>query len=176
MRALKVREVVMSDVLDKWRRPGSVPVSSPAKETGGAAPVSRKGIKLREYKAFVVDTERPAFLCIKPGTVRDNKTDKGFPYACLSEIGADGYGFVLNLTFALPFPGPVIVEIHGEGLQGLTESIMRGAVARVQVFDPEKFLPIPEGHFDVEADEWRGSPLIKSITITDKNSKEETKH
>jgi hypothetical protein len=153
----------LDDPLAKYRRPGEARQSVPPE-------LSSSGIKLREYKAFATDA-RPSLLLLKRGLVRKPETDQAIPYGYLCNVISDGYGFGFSLTFALPFPaGPLVVELRGEGLTPLLEGILRGTVASVQMFDPERFLPPPEGTFDKEADEWRGVPMVREITVTDKNT------
>lgn len=168
----------MEDPLAKWRRPGSKPVEG--KETGGVLAVAPpSGIRPREYKAFVLDGSRTPMLLIKRGTVKQPETDLAFSYGYLTDVISDGYGFGFSFTFALPFPsGPAIVEIRGEGLLPLLDGILSGTVKRVQLFDPDRFLPPEEGAFDIEGDEWHGPCVIKHISITTKNSPDEntTKH
>ena len=162
----------LDDPLALLRRPGA---SLAAKD----APVSTSGIRLREYKAFVTDAGRCSHLLIKPSLVKKPETSRALPYSYLTNVVTDGYGFVFSLTFSLPFPsGPAIVDFRGEGMTPLMEGILRGSVSQVQIFDAEKFIAPADGDFDKEADEWRGGAVIREITITEKNSPDEssTKH
>ncbi len=154
----------MDDPLAKYRYPGAAP---PAKRVA----VSQSGIKLREYNAFETDASRCSLLLLKRGLVRKAETELALPYSAITEVISDGYGFGFSLTFALPFPTKaMVVEIRGEGLTPLLDGILRGTVRSVRIFDPERFLPPPEGDFDKEADEWRGAAVVKELTVTDKNT------
>ena len=162
----------LDDPLASYRRPGA---SLPTKD----AVISSSGIRLREYKAFVIDATRCSHLLIKRSLVKKPETSRALPYSYLTNIVTDGYGFYFSLTFSLPFPsGPTIVEFRGEGMTPLMEGILRSSVSHVQIFDAEKFIAPSEGDFDKQADEWRGATVVREITITEKNSPEEssTKH
>jgi hypothetical protein len=158
----------MDDPLAKYRHPGaSAPVKSSA--------VSASGIKLREYEAFETDASRASLLLLKRGLVKKPATELALPYNAIAEVISDGYGFGFSLTFSLPFPaGAMVVEIRGEGLTPLLDGILRGTVRSIQIFDPERFLPPKEGKFDKEADEWRGDAVVKELTVTDKNTPNES--
>ena len=141
--------------------------------------ISSSGIRLREYKAFAVDASRCSHLLVHRGVVRKPETSRALPYSYLTNVVSDGYGFYFSINYSLPFPsGPTIVEFRGEGMTPLLEAILHSSVSHVQVFDAEKFICLPEGDFDKEADEWRGATVVREITITEKNSPEEssTKH
>jgi hypothetical protein len=136
------------------------------------AAISPTGIRLQPYKAFAAHSDsRSSLLQLKRSLVRKPQTSIAVPYAYLTKVISDGYGFVFSLTFSLPFPSnAMVVEIRGEGMTPLVDAILRGAATHVQIFDPERFLPLPEGDFDTEADEWKGEAVVKEISITDKNS------
>lgn len=166
------------DPLAKWRRPGSRQVQR--KESDGELAVAPpSGIRPREYKAFVSDTARVPLLLLKRGLVKKAEADIAVPYGYLTKVISDGYGFGFSLTFSLPFPSAaMVVEIRGEGLTPLLDGILSGTVKSIQLFDPDRFLPLNEGDFDIEADEWRGVAVVKDMTVTDKASPAEntTKH
>jgi hypothetical protein len=154
----------MDDPLAKYRHPGAV---APAKRLA----VSPSGITLREYSAFESDASRCSLLLLKRGLVRKAATELALPYGAITEVISDGYGFGFSLTFALPFPTKaMVVEVRGEGLTPLLDGILRGTVRIIQIFDPERFFPPPEGNFDKQADEWRGPAMVKELTVTDKNT------
>jgi len=153
------------DPLAKWRRPGSKPVQG--KESDGVVAVAPpSGIRPREYKAFVADTVRVPMLLLKCGLVKKAEPDIALPYASITKITSDGYGFVFGLTFSLPFPvGAMSVRFRGEGMAPLFDAIVSGTAKSVQLFDPDRFLPPKEGDFDIEADEWRGPCVVRDIAI-----------
>ena len=152
------------DPLAKWRRPGSKPVQ--VRDEMAVAPLS--GIRPREYKAFVSDTSRVPMLRVRSSLVKKPEADIAVPYACLTKVTSDGYGFFFGLVFSLPFPvGAMTVKFRGEGMGALVEGILAGTIKNVQVFDPDRFLPPKDGDFDIEADEWRGPCVVKDISITE---------
>jgi hypothetical protein len=152
------------DPLAKWRRPGDVLVKEP-----DATATADGSIKRGTYKAFAEDTARVPLLVLKSGLVKLPKTDKAFPYACISKVISDGYGFFFSLVFNLA-SGKVVVEFTGEGMGPLLDAIGRGTVTKVQIFDPDRFLPPAPGAFNAEADEWRGATVVHDINITDRFS------
>ena len=166
------------DPLAKWRKAGYQPAE--LEEVGSVTAVAPfGGIKPREYKAFVSDSSRLPMLLIKRGTVKQPKTDLTLPYGYLTKIISDGYGQVVSFTFVLPMSSsPTVVLFEGEGMEAMIDGIRRGAVSSVQIFDPDRHLPTPEGDFDIEAYEWRGPCVIKHISVTAKDSPAEntTKH
>src|ERR1700689_2687217 len=98
------------DPLAKWRKPGAKPVE--AADGMAVAPLS--GIRPREYKAFVSDASRVPMLRIRSSLVKKPEADIALPYACLTKVSADGYGFSVGLIFSLPFPvGAVTVKLRG---------------------------------------------------------------
>lgn len=150
------------DPLAKWRRPGSPPVVP--KDGMAVAPLS--GIRPREYKAFLSDPSRVPMLRIRSSLVKKPEADIALPYAGLTKVTSDGYGFVFGLVFSVPFPvGAMTVKFRGEGMGPLVEGILSGTVKSVQLFDPDRFLPPKDGDFDIEADEWRGPCVVRDIAL-----------
>lgn len=140
----------MADVLDKWRRSGSVPVLAPTKETGGGAAVSAA---LVPYKPFG-DQIGAARLLLKPGGV---ETNRALPYGYLTDVKTDNYGLIIGLTYSIPFPGPVVVQIEGNGLSSLAEAVIKGNVAWIEAFDPAR-----------HAEPQDNTPVVTVIHIMDK--------
>ena len=135
------------------------------------------GIRPREYKAFVTESERTPMLLVQTGLVKKPEADVAFSYGYLTKVISDGYGLAFSVVFALP-SGQAVVLFRGEGMRPLVDGILRGTVSSVQLFDPDRFLPTQEGDFDIEADAWNGPCVIKHISITDNNSPDfnTTKH
>lgn len=148
----------MNDPLAQWRHAGSHPAS--AEKNSGP-----RTIRLREYKAFVADSERQAFLRICRGTVKNPESTRSYPAGYLNQIIDDDYGFTFTLIYNLPLEGPLAIQFIGEGLTCVVDAILRGYAREVQIFDPDRFIAPPEGDFDIEADAWRGGPVIKDITF-----------
>src|ERR1700733_8465850 len=91
------------DPLAKWRRPGAKPAQG--KESDGVLAVAPpSGIRPREYKAFVSDTARVPMLLLKCGLVKKAEPDIALPYASITKVTSDGYGFVFGVILSLPFP------------------------------------------------------------------------
>jgi hypothetical protein len=154
--------VELDDRLAKFRKSAA---------TVRTAATSVYDIRLRPYRAFAEQESRAAYLLLKGGLIKKAQSDFGLPYGYLTKFISDGYGFCFSLTYALPAPsGPMVIEIRGEGLTPLLESILRGTAREVQIFDPHRFEAPPEGTFDKTEDAWQGVPVVREILVTDKNS------
>lgn len=124
----------MTDVLDKWQRRGSVPVSP--KPSGVA------GQSLARYDALKKSENYPARLLFKCGP---RAVDVAFPYGYIAEITTDTWSQI-SVCFALPaWPGPRLVVIRGECLGPVAEAVIAGTAASVEVFDPAKHIDPDEG-------------------------------
>jgi hypothetical protein len=166
---------MVNDPLAKWRHPGAKPIE--LRDEMAVVPLS--GIKPREYKAFVSETSRVPMLRIRSSLVKKPEADIALPYAALTKVTSDGYGFSLGLIYSLPFPvGAVTVKLRGEGMGPLIDGILAGTVRSVQLFDADCFVAPKEGDFDIEANEWRGPCVVRDICLTEQGGEKEnaTKH
>ena len=120
------------DPLAKWRQPGY----QPRQETPAGSPTRA----LLEYKAFG-EVPSPSRLWLRYPL---GDPDRGVPYGYLTNVLTDNWS-IIGLTFSIPFPGPLVVNIHGECLEPLAAAIMSGSAAWVQVFDAAKFIAPSDG-------------------------------
>jgi hypothetical protein len=145
----------MADVLDKWQRRGSMPVS-PAK------PADVPDQSLARYDAVKKSENYPVRLLFKCGT---RATDVAFPYGYIAEITTDTWSQI-SVCFALPaWPGPRLVIIRGECLGPVADAIIAGTAASVEVFDSTK-------HIDPD----EGIAIVREIVIHDKPPEKITEH
>jgi len=86
------------------------------------------------------------------------ESDKALPYGYLVKVITDGWSLI-RLSFALPpWPGPLVVDIHGEFMGPIADAIVPGTATVVEVFDPAKHIDTQEGAAIVREIEFISKP------------------